>query len=113
MRKTYLLGATFLALATASLPRAGFAQAPSTTPTAPAPAPAPAPATPPSDVTPTAPAPDASAPPAASSEKPTKKKTMHHKTMTSHKGGKLVATKAGDRAVEDLNDASLNSAKTG
>ncbi len=36
---------------------------------------------------------------------------MHHKTMHSH--GKLAATPAGNKAVEDLNDASLDSAKNG
>jgi len=40
------------------------------------------------------------------------KKHMTHKTMK--KGmGKLAPTKAGDKAVEDLNAASLDSAKTG
>jgi hypothetical protein len=39
-----------------------------------------------------------------------KKHTMHKKTMGK---GKLAPTKAGDKAVEDLNDASLNSAKSG
>ncbi len=118
MRKTNLLGATFLALATASLPLTAFAQAPASAPAAPAPmaAPAPAPAaTPapaPADVTPSAPAPDAASS-SSSSEKPMKK-TMHHKKMMmSHKGGKLVATKAGDKAVDDLNAESLSSAKTG
>ena len=36
---------------------------------------------------------------------------MHKKAMKSH--GKLVATKAGDKAVDDLNSESLDSAKTG
>jgi hypothetical protein len=35
---------------------------------------------------------------------------MHHKAKAE---GKLAPTKAGDKAVEDLNDASLSSAKTG
>ena len=36
---------------------------------------------------------------------------MHKKAMKPH--GKLVATKAGDKAVDDLNSESLDSAKTG
>jgi hypothetical protein len=35
---------------------------------------------------------------------------MHHKASAS---GKLAPTKAGDKAVEDLNSASLDSAKSG
>ncbi len=111
MRKTNLFGASFLALAASALPFTAIAQTssptPSTTPAAPAPATTP----PPADVTPTAPAPDSStAPPPASADKPAKK-AVHHKT-TAHKG-KLVATKAGDKAVDDLNSASLDSAKSG
>ncbi len=36
---------------------------------------------------------------------------MHKKAMKAH--GKLVGTKAGDKAVDDLNSESLDSAKTG
>ncbi len=115
MRKTNLLGATFLALATASLPLTTFAQAPAASPAAPAPmaapTPAPAPSPAPADVTPSAPAPDTSASSSAPAEKPMKKPM--HKKMMAHKGGKLVATKAGDKAVDDLNAESLDSAKTG
>jgi hypothetical protein len=39
------------------------------------------------------------------------KKPMHHKMA--HAKGKLAPTKAGDKAVEDLNAASLDSAKSG
>ena len=107
MRKTSLLGATFLALATASLPLTTYAQTPAPAP-APMAAPAPAPSSPPpADTTPSTPAPDAS----SSAEKPMKKPM--HKKMMAHKGGKLVPTKAGDKAVDDLNSASLDSAKTG
>jgi hypothetical protein len=39
---------------------------------------------------------------------------VHHKAAAKTEGkGKLVPTKAGDAAVEDLNDASLNAAKSG
>ncbi len=125
MRKTNLFGATMLALAAGAMPLTTFAQTPATTPApaaaapaAPAPAPAPAPAAatpPPADVTPTAPATDTTAPAPASDAKPKKMHAMHSKKMLSkHPGkGKLAPTKAGDKAVEDLNDASLNSAKTG
>ena len=84
MRKTNLFAATILAMAVA-MPIAGFAQS--------ADAPAAAP---------DAPAADASAKPA--------KKHMHHAHAAK---GKLAPTAAGDKAVEDLNDASLNSAKSG
>jgi hypothetical protein len=56
------------------------------------------PATPPADTS--TPAPDA---------KPAPKKAVHHKVAASK--GKLAPTKAGDKAVEDLNDASLSAAK--
>ena len=112
MRKTNLLGATFLALATSAWSLAAVAQtppAPAPAPaTAPAPEPTPAPAAP--EAAPATPAPDASAP-STTAPAPAKKKPMHHKSM--HGAGKLAPTKAGDKAVEDLNDASLNSAKSG
>jgi hypothetical protein len=39
-------------------------------------------------------------------------KPMHHKMAKGSMGkGKLAPTKAGDKAVEDLNDASLSAAK--
>jgi len=50
----------------------------------------------------TTPAPDAPA--------PAKKPVTHHKAPAK---GKLAPTAAGDKAVEDLNDASLNAAKSG
>jgi hypothetical protein len=59
-----------------------------------------------------APAPAADATPPADAPAPAKKKSMiHHKMMPA--GGKLAPTKAGDKAVEDLNDASLSAAKSG
>jgi hypothetical protein len=67
-------------------------------------------ATPPADTSTPAPAPDAAAP--APDAKPAPKKAMHHKMSKATAGkGKLAPTKAGDKAVEDLNDASLSAAK--
>ncbi len=112
MRKTNLLGATILALTIGAWSLNAVAQTPAPAPMAtPAPAPAPAPAPEPTpapaapEAAPAAPAPD------AAPAKPMPAKKMHHKTM--HGAGKLAPTKAGDKAVEDLNDASLNAAKTG
>ena len=118
VRKTHLFGATILALSTSAWSLTALAQpAPATAPAAPmaapaptvAPAPeaapAPAPAAPDTSA-PAAPTTDSSAPPAKTS----KKHTMHHAV---HGHGKLVATKAGDKAVDDLNSASLDSAKNG
>lgn len=126
MRKTNLFGATILTMAastyalTAVAQTAAPAPAPMATPApaapvvAPEPAPAPAAATPTPDAAPApdaTPAPNATAPaPDASAAKPAKTHTKHHAMI--HKG-KLAPTKAGDKAVEDLNDASLNAAKTG
>jgi hypothetical protein len=112
VRKTNLFGATFLALTASAWSLSAVAQTAATAPAAPMAAPA-TPA--PEPAAPTA-APDASSAPASgdtsapASSKPMKK-TMHHKMMHSH--GKLAATPAGNAAVEDLNDASLNAAKTG
>ena len=118
MRKTNLLGATILALSTSAWSLTALAQpAPATAPaapTAPAPeaAPAPAPAAPEAS-SPSVTSPDTSAAPAdtSASAKPAAKKHMMHHSM--HHRGKLVATKAGDKAVDDLNAASLDSAKSG
>jgi len=113
VRKTNLFGATMLALTTgawslSAVAQAPTAPAPAATP-APPPAPAPAPAPEPA---PAAATPDATPP--AEKPAPAKKKPVHHKSTAKTEGkGKLVPTKAGDAAVEDLNDASLNAAKTG
>ncbi len=121
MRKIHLFGATILALSTSAWSLTALAQpAPATAPAAPvapaAPMAAPAPEATPAPATP---APDASTPasgstdsaaPASNTAKPAKKHVMHHAT---HGRGKLVATKAGDKAVDDLNAASLDSAKSG
>jgi hypothetical protein len=85
VRTVNLFGAAILALSTSAYSFGAFAQDP-------------APATPPADTS--TPAPDA---------KPAPKKAMHHKVSASK--GKLAPTKAGDKAVEDLNDASLSAAK--
>ncbi len=91
MRTVNLFGAAILALSTSAYSFGALAQDP-------------APATPPADST--APAPDAA--------KPEAKKPMHHmhKAMMSKGKGKLADTKSGDKAVEDLNDASLSAAKS-
>ena len=105
-----------LALAAGALPISAFAQAPAATApaapaaTAPAPAADPAPAAAPADTTPAAPA--SSSDTAAPAKPMAKKHMMSHKMGSKHMG-KLAPTKAGDKAVEDLNDASLNSAKSG
>ena len=107
MRKTNLFGATFLALTASAWSLTAAAQTAE---------PAPAPAAPSADpAAPTA-SPDTSAPAAGDTtaptgSAPTKKPMMHHQTMHSH--GKLAATPAGNKAVEDLNAASLDAAKTG
>ncbi len=119
MRKTNLFGASILALTAAAWNVAAVAQTPAPAPmAAPAPAPAPAPMAAPApapmpapEAAPAAPADTTAAPaPAAPEAKPMKKHTARH--SMSHKG-KLAPTKAGNAAVEDLNDASLNAAKTG
>ena len=94
MRKVNLFGAAILAISASAYSYGAAAQD------------AAAPATPPADTS--TPAPDA-----GSGDKAPAKKPMHHKAMSKgHMGkGKLVPTKAGDKAVEDLNDASLSAAK--
>jgi len=100
MRKINLFAATMLAL---SVSATAFAQGMTAPAPAPAPmaAPAPAPAAAPAPMA----APEA---PAAEAPKPAAKKHMMKKPA-----GKLVATAAGDKAVEDLNDASFSAAKSG
>ena len=113
MRKTNLFGATFLALTASAwgLTAAAQTAAPSPAPAAPMAAPA-APMAAPAAPTTT---PDASPAPAtgdtSAATTPAKKHMTHHKMMHGH--GKLAATPAGNKAVEDLNDASLDAAKTG
>ncbi len=94
MRTVNLFGAAILALSASAYSYGAAAQD------------AAAPATPPADTS--TPAPDA-----AAGDKTPAKKPMHHKMMAKgHMGkGKLAPTKAGDKAVEDLNDASLSAAK--
>ena len=114
MRKTNLFGATFLVLTASAWSLTAVAQtaapapaAPMATPAAPMAAPAAPMATP--DAAP-APAPADTA--TTSAPMPMKKPMMHHKMMM-HGKGKLAATPAGNKAVEDLNAASLDAAKTG
>jgi hypothetical protein len=96
VRKINLVGATFLALSAGAFSFGAFAQTNA------------APAAAPEAAAPATPAPDSSAP--ADTAAPAKKKPMHHKMMHA---SKEMPTKAGDAAVEDLNDASLNAAKSG
>ena len=91
MRTVNLFGAAILALSTSAYSFGAFAQDP-------------APATPPADTS--TPAPDA-----AAGDKAPAKKPMHHMHKSYTGKGKLAPTKAGDKAVEDLNDASLQAAK--
>jgi hypothetical protein len=93
VRTVNLFGAAILALSASAYSYGAAAQD------------AAAPATPPADTS--TPAPDA-----AAGDKAPAKKPMHHKMAKGHMGkGKLAPTKAGDKAVEDLNDASLSAAK--
>ena len=91
MRTVNLFGAAILALSTSAYSFGAVAQDP-------------APATPPADTS--TPAPDA-----ASGDKAPAKKPAHHMHKATTGKGKLAPTKAGDKAVEDLNDASLSAAK--
>lgn len=112
MRKTNLFGATFLALTASAWSLSAVAQTAAPAPAPAAPMAAPAPTAP--DATPAPAAPDAAPAPSttdSAAPAPKAKHMTHHKMMHGH--GKLAATPAGNAAVEDLNDASLNAAKTG
>ncbi len=93
MRTVHFFGAAILALSTSAWSVGAVAQTP-----------APDAAAPPADSSTPAPADDSKPAPA--------KKPAHHMHKASMGKGKLAPTKAGDKAVEDLNDASLQAAKS-
>ncbi len=97
MHKTSFFGLSVLAVAASGWIAAASAQAPA-----------------PPDAAPPAPAADASAPAPAPEAKPVKhKSTKHKETVHRGKNGKLIGSKEGDAAVEDLNTKSLAAAKSG